>query len=347
MRNALELANQSRIPEGLTLGRCPSYIPQITPPFSLYWIDMVHDFFMHRRDNTFIKSFLPGIEAVLGWFKRRMDDNGMLGSLDWFNFSDWATGFMCGAPAGVDLDHSALISLNYAYALERAAELFQYFDEKERGEQYKSQSESIKKAVYKACYNLEKGLLADTPEQNIYSQHTNIFGVLTNTIPKDDQKSIMKKILVDTSLIQTTIYYKYYLSQALKHASLADMYLSQLGTWNDMIAKGLSTFEEGDFDERSDCHAWGSSPMYVFLATVCRIRPDEPGFKKVIIEPALEPLKKIHATMPHPDGKILLDLKINGQNLNVLVILPGELTGIFKWNGKRVDLQAGINDFTL
>jgi hypothetical protein len=86
MRNALELANQSRIPEGLTLGRCPSYIPQITPPFSLYWIDMVHDFFMHRRDNTFIKSFLPGIEAVLGWFKRRMDDNGMLGSLDWFNF---------------------------------------------------------------------------------------------------------------------------------------------------------------------------------------------------------------------------------------------------------------------
>ena len=57
---------------------------------------------MHKPKFEFVKQFLPGIEAVLGWFERRMDDNGMLGHLDWFNFSDWTTGFLCGAPAGVD-----------------------------------------------------------------------------------------------------------------------------------------------------------------------------------------------------------------------------------------------------
>ncbi len=347
MRNALQLMDHSRIPEGLTLGRCPSYIPQITPPFSLYWADMVHDYFMLRRDDAFIKTFLPGIEAVLGWFERRLDDTGMLGPLDWFNFSDWATGFMCGAPAGVDPGHSALISLNYAYALDRAAQLFRYFGKKDRSAHYNALSKSIKKAVYAFCFNHGKGLLADTPEQNTFSQHTNIFGILTNTFPLEDQEKIMKKILSDTSLIQTTIYYKFYLFRALKHAKLANMYLTQLGPWHEMIAKGLSTFEEGDYDERSDCHAWGSSPMYDFLATVCGITPAAPCFKKVVIEPAMGPLKTVRATMPHPDGQIVLDLQLHGKKLSVHAILPGNLDGSFLWKGKKIALHEGVNDFTL
>ncbi len=68
MRNALTLTDNSRIPEGLTMARTPTSVPQITPPFSLYWVDMVHDYYLHRDDSVFIRQFLPGIEAVLGWF---------------------------------------------------------------------------------------------------------------------------------------------------------------------------------------------------------------------------------------------------------------------------------------
>ena len=72
MRNALKQIDRSRIPEGLTFGRAPSYVPQITPPFSLYWVDMVYDYFMHQPDTGFVKSLLPGIQSVLGWFERRL-----------------------------------------------------------------------------------------------------------------------------------------------------------------------------------------------------------------------------------------------------------------------------------
>jgi hypothetical protein len=34
---------------------------------------MIHDYYMHRKDDEFIRSCLPGIQAVLGWFERRMD----------------------------------------------------------------------------------------------------------------------------------------------------------------------------------------------------------------------------------------------------------------------------------
>lgn len=341
MRNALTLTDNSRIPEGLTMARTPTSVPQITPPFSLYWIDMVHDYYLHREDSVFIGQFLPGIEAVLGWFDRRMDKNGMLGGLDFFNFSDWTPGFMVGSPAGVDTSNSALVSLNYAYALDRASELFAFYGKKHEAAVYQSQSESIKRAVYNLCFNSEKQLLKDTPFEEIYSQHSNIWGVLTDAIPREKQKEVIQKVLTDKSLIQCTIYFRFYLFQAMKKVGLAYEYIEQLGPWHDMIAKGLTTFEEGDYDERSDCHAWGATPNYDFLATVCGIRPAAPGFRKIEIEPAFGKLTFIKAKMPHPKGWIEVDLQKTGNGITGFVSIPENTTGFFKWKGETKVLNGG------
>ncbi len=348
IRNALTLTDNSRIPEGLTMARTPTSVPQITPPFSLYWIDMVHDYYLHRDDSIFIKQFLPGIEAVLGWFERRMDKNGMLGGLDFFNFSDWTPGFMVGSPAGVDTSNSALVSLNYAYALDRASELFAFYGKNHEASDYKNQAESIKRAVYDLCFNTEKQLLKDTPFEEIYSQHSNIWGVLTDAIPEEKQREVIRKVLTDKTLIQCTIYFRFYLFQAMKKVGLADEYIEQLGPWHDMIAKGLTTFEEGDYDERSDCHAWGATPNYDFLATVCGIRPAAPGFSKIEIAPAFGKLTFMKAKMPHPKGIIEVDLKKTGNNnVSGFVTIPDNTTGVFIWNGKLKLLKGGKTEINL
>jgi len=69
MRNALELADQSRMPDGLTLSRGPSFIPQVIPAFSLYWVDMVHDFYSYRQDDDYLRRFLPGKLLVSCWIR--------------------------------------------------------------------------------------------------------------------------------------------------------------------------------------------------------------------------------------------------------------------------------------
>lgn len=341
MRNALKQIDQSRIPEGLTLGRAPSYLPQVTPPFSLYWVDMVHDFYMHREDDEFIKQFLPGIESVLSWFDRHMDkDKGMLGPLDWFNFSDWTVGFMCGSAHGVDTGNSALISLNYVYALERAAELFQHFNEEDQAVQYKKEAEKIKKSVYQSCFNAERGFLADTPEKKYYSEHTNIFGILTDAIPITKQEEILKNIIQGSDLISTTIYYKFYLFQALYKTGLAGYYIELLDPWREMLSKGLSTFEEGDYEERSDCHAWSASPNYDLLATLCGIRPGSPGFRSVTIKPSTNNLEFLKASMPHPKG--LISIEVQGKVKSTAIIsLPQGLTGTFIWKNDEYPLKPG------
>jgi alpha-L-rhamnosidase len=365
MRNALELADQSRMPEGLTLSRGPSYIPQGIPAFSLYWVDMVHDYYMYRQDIEFLRQFLPGVESVLGWFERRIDFTGLLGPLEWFNFADWTDGFMVGAPPGADLGHSALISLNYVYALDRAAELFSWFAENDnspelamRAQEYLLQAERTRKAVLNYCFDYSQGLLADLPlddptrdelyKNGVYSQHTNIWGILTDAIPEDDRSAVMEKILSDTTLIPTTIYFRFYLFQAMKKTGMADQYTEMLGSWERMLENGLTTFQEGDYKDRSDCHAWSASPLYHFLSLVAGITPAEPGFQSVQIQPAMGSLEDIKAVMPHPAGMIRVELERKGKTgIKGTIVLPEGLNGNFIWDNYSYPLIPGTKEINL
>ena len=353
VRNAITDFNESIFYEGLTRSRYPSANPQIIPPFSLYWVDMVNDYWTLRDDPEFIKSFLPGIESVLGWFTGRIDkETGLLGKVEYWNFVDWAVEWawnnergIGGVPAGGFKDgNSSILSMQFAYASQRAAELFRYYGQPEKAETYSELARQLRNAVYGKCWDESKGYLADTPSKKEFSMHAQIFAVLTNTIPEKDQKNFVQRFLNDKNLIQPTMYFRFYLTQALKKTGLADQYLETLGLWNEMLQKGLTTFAENPDPARSDCHAWSASPDYDFLATVAGIRPESPGFKTVEIEPALGKLTFIKGQMPHPAGIISFDLKrVGTQGISGAIILPEGLTGTFKWNGKSIALKGKTN----
>ena len=85
---------------------------------------------------------------------------------------------------------------------------------------------------------------------------------------------------------------------------------------------------------RSDCHAWGSHPLFHMHASLAGIRPADPGFKSVHIAPSPGPLEDIHSHIPHPDGEIRFDMfKVDG-SWRVCVALPDGIEGTFVWNGQ-------------
>jgi hypothetical protein len=188
--------------------------------------------------------------------------------------------------------------------------------------------------------------LADTPDKTSFSQHANIWGVLTNTIPANQQKILITKVLKDKSLIQCTMYFRFYLSQALYQSGLGDEYIASLEPWKNALALGLTTFPETPEPTRSDCHAWSASPNYDLLATVCGIRPMDFGFRKVRIAPNLGSLKNVEAKMPHPFGEIKVKFVRQGTSgIETEITLPAEITGEFVWNGKMLKLASGLNKF--
>ncbi|MEX6686196.1 alpha-L-rhamnosidase C-terminal domain-containing protein [Danxiaibacter flavus] len=343
MRKAINDFYKSRVPEGLTQGRYPSNRLQVIPPFSLYWVSMLYDYWMHRQDEAFLQQYLMAAAGVLDWYEKNIDKSkNMLGPMKWWGFVDWNTKFPNGVPDGATDGNSSVITLQYVYTLQQAAALFAHFGKQNEAAHYEALAKQLSKGTYLQCFDKSKGLMANTPAKGSFSQHASILAVLTQCVEKNEMQPVMKKILSDNSLSQATFYYRFYLTLALKKAGMADMYYSQLKPWRDMLAMGLTTFAENPEPTRSDCHAWSSSPNYDFLATICGIMPESAGFKTIRIEPHPGELKEIYGSMPHPSGSVEVSLQRKGENgLQGTVTLPAGTSGKFVWNNKEVALKSG------
>ena len=351
MRKAIHDFYNSRVPSGLTQGRYPSNRLQVIPPFSLFWISMLHDYWMLRSDTNFIKNYLNATTLILDWYQQHIDSKKeMLGPMDWWNFTDWNDAFPGGVPPGATDGNSSVITLQFVYTLQQAADLFNYFGQKDLSQKYTQLANQLSAGVYKNCFDKAKMEMADTPGKSSFSQHASIWAVLTNAVPVAQQKQVMEKVLNDTSLSQATFYFRFYLTRALIKAGLGDLYYSHLTPWRNMLKIGLTTFAENPEPTRSDCHGWSASPEYDFLATICGITSSSPGFQSVKIEPHLGELQHVKASMPYRDGKEKIKVELQRKEksgVHANVDLPSNLGGEFIWEGKSVKLHPGMQEINL
>ncbi|MCU0778178.1 MAG: family 78 glycoside hydrolase catalytic domain, partial [Akkermansiaceae bacterium] len=347
MRKAIDLFNDSLGDEGLTASRYPSKLRQIIPTFCNWWIAMIDDYRLLNGDKEFIRKLVPAMETVLKRFETYTDpETGLITfsrAGEW-DFVDWAGHLSHGKERKEGARAtSGLISLNHIYALDRAAEIMRYLGDETKAKEYQTRSERIRNAVYARCWDNEKGILADDPRMNRYTEHMNLLGILTDAIPPAQQRAVMEKILNgEPKMTKATIYFRFYYNRALVKTGLADRYLDTLGVWRDQLKLNLTTWAESPEPSRSDCHAWGSSPNYEFLATVAGITPAAPGFARVRIAPALGALKTITARMPHARGMIEVQLQRAGAaGITGVVTLPSGLSGTFEWGGNTIALKPG------
>ncbi|NJN25120.1 MAG: alpha-L-rhamnosidase [Cyclobacteriaceae bacterium] len=350
MRNAISQFHNSQIDEGLTQSRYPGIFKQVIPPFSLFWTLMVHDYWMHKQDDAFVKQFLKGILDVLEWHKSKIDEeSGMLGKLDFWNFVDWPKEWpwlgydeVSGLPKGSSNGNSAIHTLQYVYAINQLVEMFDAFGMSEEANEYKKIASSLKENTYRLCWDNQRMMMASLPNKNEFSQHANVLSVLSGIPDNIDAKDLLTRTINDTSLVECTVYYRFYLNQALRQAGMGDKYIEMLSPWRDMLSIGLTTFAEKPEPSRSDCHAWSASPNYDLLATVLGVRPGSPGFKTVKIEPHLGALSFAKGKVPCPQG--IIEIKIERQNekkMEALIKIPKGMHGTFLWNGELIPISEG------
>ena len=75
------------------------------------------------------------------------------------------------------------------------------------------------------------------------------------------------------------MYFSHYLFEAYFRHGRGDLFLKKLDLWRGFVRDGLKTpLEAPGVRGRSDCHAWGSHPLYHLLTGVAGIRPVADGF---------------------------------------------------------------------
>ncbi len=347
-RQALAAFDNSRFPEGLTRSRYPSSLPQTIPTFSLLWIGMLHDWWMYRPDPEPVRDSLPGIRSVLGWFASYEQPDGLLHEVPWWSFIDWVQDKQV-IPTYSKTGESCMTTLEYLGALDDAAELEKSLGDPILADRDHARATRIRSGIYDNCWNAERGLIADNPDQKVFSQQANILSVLYDVIPKERQQAVLRKILAiepgttPDGVMSASYYFRFYLARALDHAGLADEYLQSLDPWRKLLPLHFSTWPEVPGNTRSDSHAWSAHPIYDLLTLVAGVEPASSGFASVRIAPHLGNLDSLTSTYPHPDGPIGLEYRRSGSTLDATITLPGKLAGTFVYRDHTWPLAPGVN----
>jgi hypothetical protein len=353
-RNAIDYLDYSRLAEGVTQSRYPGSGNNIIPPFSLLWIGMVSDYYHYRPDSNFVKSKLTDVRQVLSFYSNYQQNDGSLKNVPYWNFTDWAEGnprsWKMGIPPISSNGNSSILDFQLLWAYQLAAELEQHLGVKELAGDYLQRANLLKQTIIKKYWDSTKNMFADTEDKTFYSQHANVLAILTKTVTGNDAAALYQRIIEDKDIVKASIYFKYYLNQAMVKVGFGNDYLNQLGIWQENINLGMTTWGEDSNVAgcRSDCHAWGASPNIEFFRTVLGIDSDAPGFARVKIEPHLGDLKKISGYMPHPKGKIEVSYSCNKeQKWKIIIKLPEGIVGKFVWKGKEFLVKSGENQFNL
>ncbi len=349
IRNYLTLADASRNVEGLTQSRYPSKTAQYITPYALHYIWSLHDYMMYSGEQRFVTEKLAGMRAILDYFHRFQKEDGRLSFLPGWNFTDWVDNEKNWA-VGVNMPGAdgatCVMDLQLLYAYQMAADLERHLGLQEQARIYENRAALLGRSIEAAYWNEERGLYADRAEKDAYSQHANALAIITRLAKGERARAIANALEGDHTLAPASIYFKFYVHQAMTIAGMGDHYLSWLDKWRENIRMGLTTWAEtSDVDgTRSDCHAWGASPNIEIFRTVLGIDSDAPGFKKVRIEPHLGDIHKIGGEMPHPNGTIKVMYEQNANRLSATIVLPEHTTGTLVWKGKEYVLAAGSND---
>lgn len=353
-REMLRLLPQSaNIETNLFKSAYPSRFNFDMGTWSMAWVQSLWDYYALRGDSAFVRQFIAPIEGVLEFHLYHLDEaTGLLGPIHTRNFIDWSIheGSVPQKRPRIVISQSAMLSLYFVHTLDCAAKLYRNLGEVEKAKRWEVLSARVKTAVYAHCWDSEKQLLADYPDKQLFSQHTNILAILCDVVAPAEQEKLLASILNYDGFDEVaSSYFSFFLFKAMQKLDREELFLENLDFWNTFLDRGHTTFGETGFasHDRSDCHAWSAHPSYYLLSSVVGIKPADIGFNSVRIEPHLGDIRKLEASMPHPMGRIQVNYQVADGQLNAVIELPPGMTGVISYSGKTEPLESEKTELTI
>ncbi|MBZ0288223.1 MAG: alpha-L-rhamnosidase, partial [Anaerolineae bacterium] len=257
------------------------------------------------------------------------------------NTLDWVPTWEAGNPPDAADGVSGALNWQLVYTLTLAADLEAQLGQPEFAARYRRWSSELAARAAAAFWDENRGLLADDLSKQHFSEHTQCFALLSGQLTPEQSARAADNLLTAPDLARATIYFSHYLFEVLRRLGRVDVLFERLALWYELANRGLKTPVEMPEPTRSDCHGWGSHPLFHYFATILGIRPGSNGFATVEIVPQLGPLSRAGGTMVHPRGEIGVDFRLDNGTLNGSVSLPDGVNGTLRAGGQIVTLTGG------
>lgn len=316
--------------------------------YTFYWLCSIWDYYFYTGDKDFVSDIYPDMLEILAFVEGRLSPDGMFERKpdDWV-FMDWSTF----DPAGPMCAEQMVLCKAYQ-SVAKCAELV---GDTQTSQRAKSHAEYIKEQINALYWCEEKGAFVDCYKsgKNNVTRHANIFAILFNLTTKERKESIVENVIYNKEITPiTTPYFEFYELDAM--CQIGDFkYMTDMlnSYWGGMLELGATTIWE-EFDpkksgiehyemyggkyEKSLCHAWGASPIYLLGRYALGVSPTDVGYSKFEIKPNLMGFKHFKGTVPTPNGTV--SVKMDGEEVTVLSEVDG---GTLVLGDKRYTIEKG------
>ncbi len=349
-RQALYHFDWSRLPDGLTQSRYPSRLVQVIPAWSIHWITNLKDYFLCTGDRATVADLLPGVRAVLDWYRRHGGPDGLPAKMPFWNITDWCPWWPRGVVPGADTGATCIHSAQYINALDDAAWLVRHLGHLPEAGTLAAEAAALRQVAHALFWSEAEGLYFDRPGGPEVSQYGNAWAIVAGLAGERERALIMRRFPDDAKLAPGSFFWWHTGFKALALSGRADDLTRHLGPWHESVGYGLSTFVEENSYWRSLCHAWSAHPVLEFQQRILGVMPVEPGFARIALVPhrcglthaagsVCTPRGLVEVAWRVADGRFTLEATVPG-TAPVDVLLPDGSRHVFP--GGRINLSVPL-----
>lgn len=347
--------------EGWIRPMVPSGYGDTLTDYALMLPQMLWRHWMHWGDEPVLRDCFAGITRLMNYAATLVDADG-------FIVADEYPRNM------VLLDHTVSKRTHefdvitgyqavYAIGLERAAQVAEAIGQKTKAKRWRRQREKIAAAVGR-LFNAERGLFADGMTDGQLDPRvtatTNYWMLLADLATPEQERRILETLWSEPTREPEdlwprgeTPYFKFFVLEALCRRGLwREAFAVIRNYYGPMLRRkdAWTLFEVWDPKtpprqaprSNSLCHAWGAGPLAHYFRWICGLRPLEPGFKRMIVEPMPGDLKRLDASMHTPRGRVGLEMTTARNKRRIVVTVPSgieaELSSARLGPGDRLEL---------
>lgn len=326
----------------------PRYINGIVD-YTYFWFIMLGDYYRYTGDAAFLVNYYDSIASLADYCISQTDVDGMVETVPQiWSFVDWADmtkdGKMC------------TLQMLLCRGMENAALCADVAGRKEDAKRYRAFAEALEAKINDLFWNEELGgyvttRLGDKQLPEI-RRHQNLMAILLGFADEEKTEKIVKNVIDNEDIPPiVTPYFKLYELETRCRLGRYDEVLAEMESyWGGMLKEGATSFWEcydptekgeehyamyGNPYDRSLCHAWGASPLYLIGRYFAGVYPTAPGYTAFRVEPHLSAFRDLTVTVPICGGDVTL--RKEGKTLTVTATRDG---GILACDGKEYSLTA-------
>ncbi|WP_214628058.1 alpha-L-rhamnosidase C-terminal domain-containing protein [Paenibacillus agaridevorans] len=349
-RKAILDFHSSVMPNGMMACNWPAKFKQVIPGFSIYWIIMLRDHYEYFGDLELVSKYLPTVERVLNYFIAKIDSRTeLISDIGYWQFVDWVEEWTdsFGSPLQENESINVIYNLMVVYGLRTAAQLNRYANREDVAAEFETRAVLLSRAINSSAWSPVEGMYKDTPNREDFSQHAQVWAVLGDVLVGDAAKSAMLKSLNEKKVAKCSYSMSFFLFRALEKVGLYSHTNSLWDNWIQLLDKNVTTWPEDPVTQRSDCHAWGAIPIYEFSACILGVKPLQPGYEEILIEPHAEYFRQAEGTVSTRWGPVYVKWERDDHRFGLRVRLPEpRKTVVVMPNGER-QVFAGRTEFSL